>query len=302
MDNTIRVFSDKTFSYEDIEMIKWARKTYSRLPRHEFVGTVCELLDWNLPSGRPKRDQCMAFLEQLEREGIIALPPLNLSKQRKCRVRIPEINFKTDEISGQVNEYEPIRLTVVQPGEEMKRWRAYVNQYHMLGDKNVFGCRLQYFVKSGETELGCLQFSASSWALEQRDKWIGWDNEDRKTRLNLIVNNSRFLIFPWIHIRNLASKVLSLATKQLQVDWLKEHCYAPVLVETFVDIAHFKGTCYKASNWINLGETKGRGRMDRRNENAVSPKMIFMYPLQKDFKDCLRGEKPYKVVNPDEQE
>ena len=283
-------------------MIKWARKTYSGLPRHEFVGTVCELLDWNLPSGRPKRDQCMAFLEQLEREGIIDLPPLNISKQRKCRVRIPEINFNTDEIRGQVNEYEPIRLTVVQPGQEMKRWRAYVNQYHMLGDKNVFGCRLQYFVKSGETELGCLQFSASSWALEQRDKWIGWDAEDRKSRLNLIVNNSRFLIFPWIHIRNLASKSLSLAAQQLQEDWLKEYCYAPVLMETFVDLEHFKGTCYKASNWIYLGETKGRGRMDRKKECAFSRKAIFMYPLQKDFKACLKGEKAFKMVNYDEQE
>ncbi len=139
----------------------------------------------------------------------------------------------------------------------MARWRAYINRYHILKYKSVFGSRLQYFIKSGDTELGCLQFSASSWALSERDKWIGWTVDDRKARLNLIVNNSRFLIFPWVHIRNLASKALSLAAKQIQDDWLRQYCYAPVLMETFVDLAHFKGTCYKAANWYILAKPKG---------------------------------------------
>jgi hypothetical protein len=124
--------------------------------------------------------------------------------------------------------------------------------------------------------------------------------DDRKARLNLIVNNSRYLIFPWVHIKNLASKALSLAAKQIREDWLQEYCYAPVLLETFVDLAHFKGTCYKAANWRYLGETKGRGRMDRNKEYALSKKAIFMYPLQDDFKAVLKGEKPCKAVNPDE--
>ena len=301
VDNTIKVFSGRTFSSKDIEMIKWARRTYSKLSRTELAGTVCELLDWNQMSGRPKQKQCLDFLEQLESEGLIDLPSIN-DAQRKIgkKIHIPEIEFKSDEINGQVAQFEPIRLTIAKPGKELKRWRSYVNQYHMLGDKNVFGSRLQYFVKSGEQELGCLQFSASAWALGERDKWIGWTLDDRKKRLNLIVNNSRFLIFPWVHIRNLASKALSLAAHQLQDDWLKEYCYAPVLMETFVDLEHFKGTCYKAANWVCLGETKGRGRMDRKNEYALSRKAIFMYPLQKDFKDCLKGEKAFKMVNYDE--
>jgi hypothetical protein len=301
VNNTIRVFSGRTISPEDINMVKWARKTYSKLSRTEYVETVCELINWNLPSGRPKRDQCRAFLEQLEKEGIIDLPPISTHKYRSSKIKYPEIEFNTTEINGKVSEYEPIHLKVAQAGEEMKRWRAYVNKYHMLGDKRVFGCQMQYFVKSGETELGCLQFSASSWALEGRDKWIGWGAEDKKTRLNLIINNSRFLIFPWVHIKNLASKTLSIAAKQIQQDWLKEHCYAPVSLETFVDLDHFQGTCYKASNWVYLGNTKGRGRMDPKKECALSKKAIFMYPLQKDFRECLKGEKPYKVVNPDEQ-
>lgn len=300
MDDAIRVFSGRTFSSEDIKLIQWARKTYPKLPRYEFAETVCELLDWNTPAGRAKWHPCLEFLEQLETEGIIQLPPVKDKRPSSGKVKVTAIDFDTKEIGGEVKNFETIRLTVVSPGEELKRWRAYVEQYHRLGFKTVFGSRLQYFVKSGDIELGCMQFSASSWALEDRDKWIGWTENDRKARLNLIINNSRFLIFPWVHIRNLASKALSLAAKQIQEDWLREYCYAPVLLETFVDLEHFKGTCYKAANWTYLGETKGRGRMDRYKQRAVSQKAIFMYPLQDDFKEVLRGEKPCKAVNPDE--
>jgi hypothetical protein len=114
------------------------------------------------------------------------------------------------------------------------------------------------------------------------------------------VNNIRFLIFPWVNIKNLSNKALALAINQTQEDWLREYRYAPVLLETFVDLSRFAGTFYKASNWTYLGETKGRGRMDKDNEYALSRKAIYMYPLQKDFKDCLKGLKPCKVVNPDE--
>jgi hypothetical protein len=142
-----------------------------------------------------------------------------------------------------------------------------------------------------------MQFSASAWSLEERDKWIGWTREDKKVRLHLIINNSRFLIFPWVHIKNLASKALSLAAKQIQEDFLRKYCYAPVLLETFVDTEKYQGISYKAANWIYLGQTKGSGRSGRKKD-ILSRKLIFVYPLQADFKACLKGEKPYKVVAP----
>ncbi|MBE3036294.1 MAG: DUF4338 domain-containing protein [Candidatus Atribacteria bacterium] len=297
MDNAIRVFSGRKFSPEDIETIKWTRRRYPQLSQCELAGTICDILGWTTPSGRAKMQQCLVFLAQLEVEGILKLPPIQLKKQRKNRVHIPVYAFDTTEIIGDIQKYDPIRLVIAQPGEELKRWRSYVNQYHMLGDKWVFGSRLQYYVKSGDIELGCLQFSASSWSLEERDKWIGWKVEDRKARLQLIINNSRFLIFPWVHIRNLASKALSIAVKQIQKDWLQEYCYAPVLLETFVDNEFFKGVCYKASNWNYLGDTKGSGRSGGK-EDIISRKAIFVYPLQDDFKSVLKGEKPYKAVEP----
>lgn len=300
MENTIMVFSGRNFTSEDIELIKWTRNKYKKLSRDELAGTICEFLSWTTPAGRPKTSQCVALLERLEKEGIIELPPAVTRAKKVSNSIIPDYHIDTTPITGELRNFEPIHLDIARAGGELKLWRKYVNDYHILGDKQVFGSRLHYFVKSGEVKLGCMQFSASSWALESRDKWIGWSVEDRKTRLYLIVNNSRFLIFPWVNIKNLASKSLALAIKQIQEDWLREYCYAPVLLETFVDLSHFAGTCYKASNWIYLGETKGRGRMDRKNEHTLSHKAIYMYPLQKDFKACLKGLKPCKVVNPDE--
>lgn len=210
MDDTIRVFSGREFTTEDIELIKWTRKTYHKLSRRELASTVCELLNWTTPSGAAKWPQCLEFIGKLEVEGIIQLPPLKGPDRKGCKVKIPELNIKFQEIRGETREYEPIRLEIARPGDALKRWRYYVNQYHMLGDKQTFGSRLQYFVKSGDLELGCLQFSASSWALEEREKWIGWGIEDRKANLHLIVNNSRFLIFPWVHISYYYSPFTSL--------------------------------------------------------------------------------------------
>lgn len=301
MDKTIMVYSGRNFTSEDIELIKWTRKKYPLLSRTELTRTICEFLEWTTPAGRAKTPQCRAFLELLEESGLIELPPLEPAKQRRpSKSKMTEFKIDKTPITSELKEIEPIHLEIARAGKELKQWRQYVNEYHMLGDKKVFGSRLAYFIKSGERILGCLQFSASSWALRSRDGWIGWTVEDKKQRLHLIVNNSRFLILPWVRVKNLASKVLSIAIKQIQEDWLREYCYAPVLLETFVDTDHFAGTCYKASNWIYLGETQGRGRMDRPKEYGLSRKAIYMYPLQKDFKDCLKGIKPYKTVNPDD--
>lgn len=301
MDDIIRTFSGRTFYSEDIELIKWTIKTYPTLPKGELVSTICEFLKWTTPSGKAKFEQCTLLLEQLTKEGIIKLP---LRPARKTRattpMKIAKIDFDTSKIEGDIGIFEPIYLQIARPGKDLNRWRSYVDQYHMLGFKRPFGSRLQYFIKTGVIELGCIQFSASSWALMDRDKWIGWEIEDKKQRLHLIINNSRYLIFPWVQIKNLASKALSLAAKQIQSDWLREFCYAPVLLETFVDKEHFAGTCYKAANWVYLGQTKGQGRNSTTKKQDRSLKDIYVYPLEKDFKSYLKGEIPYKVVDPDE--
>jgi len=302
MNDTIITFAGRTFTHQDIELIQWARKTYPSLSKKELAATVCEFLNWTTPGASPKTPQCQLLLQKLAAQGMIQLPPLQRSAKKKAFTPQQDIKWDTSPLEGESPDFEPLYLEITRPGEpSFSRWKAYIDQYHMLGYKMVFGSRLHYFLKSGDRELGGLQFSASAWALEPRDKWIGWSIQDKKERLHLILNNSRFLIFPWVHIHNLASRALSLVVKQIQNDWLKWYGYAPVLLETFVDLEHFTGTCYRAANWLYLGQTKGRGRMDRNKEYLLSPKAIYVYPLERNCRAYLRGERAYRVIDPDER-
>jgi hypothetical protein len=182
----------------------------------------------------------------------------------------------------------------VQTKKERDLWNEFIERHHYLGYKRPFGAHQRYFIvsKSGEDRrLGCLLFSASAWALDCRDAWTGWSKRDRSKRLHLIVNNSRFLLFPWIRVKNLASHVLSLAVKRVPKDWEERYRYRPVLLETFVDPEQYEGTSYQAANWIFLGRTTGRGRMDSQHKrHGLSPKLIYVYPLEKHFRSHLKGE------------
>jgi len=194
-------------------------------------------------------------------------------------------------VEGTVADLEPLALKPLQGGENWL-WNEYVHRYHVLGYKRPFGAHQRYFIVSEKVAkpLGCLLFAAAAWALSPRDQWIGWDELDRHFRLHLILNNGRFLIFPWVKVKNLASKVLSLAAKRIRVDWQERYGYSPVLLETFIDSEKYPGTCYQAANWIYLGRTQGRGRMDRYKKRRLSRKDIYVYPLTADFCTRLRGE------------
>jgi len=193
-----------------------------------------------------------------------------------------------------ITESGPIELRIPKGPEENKRWRSYIEQYHMLGYKRENGVSLRYFIRSGEAELGCMQFSSAAWALEDRDRWIGWSRAEKESNLRLIANNTRYLLLPWARMPNLASKALGRAARQIQRDWLHTYGYAPAMLETFVDSSLYKGICYRAANWIQVGETKGRGRYDSHHRQELTKKLIFVYPLQKDYREVLLGQKPYR--------
>ncbi len=307
MSDIIRSYSGRDFTAEDIEQIKWIRKNYPKLSFNEFAATVCEVIGWVTTTGRPKSVPCQSFLKILAEEKIIELPPIKkrpagkkTDKTKNTYKNTYKVEVNDTEINCKLSALKPLSLEIAYAGEGLKKWRYYIDKYHMQGYKMVFGSRLHYFIKSGDRELGCLQFSASAWALEERDDWIGWNIDDKTKRLHLILNNSRFLIFPWVKVKYLASASLGMVVKQIKRDWLNEYCYEPVLLETFVNMDHYQGTCYKAANWIRMGETKGRGRMDRYFDADLPQKAIFLYPLEKDFRDYLTGEKEYKRRDPDE--
>lgn len=293
----------RILSNEDINQVIEMVKMYPRLNRQELVKTICVNLRWSSIVGGKKEKAIEEFLLKLEEKGLINLPAKrmgNWSRKgnkdafKKRAIPITERTKAKEDVCGIINEFMPVELELVNDIEKESLWEEYIERYHELKYGSPFGDRLKYFIQiSGEKPqyAGCIMFSASSWALKERDKWIGWAKQDRMSKLYLVLNNTRFLIFPWIKVRNLASWSLAEASRTIRKDWWKKYRYEPVLLETFVDAQKYTGACYKAANWIYLGNTKGRGRQDRYGKYLSSPKKIYMYPLVKDFRDYLTGEK-----------
>jgi hypothetical protein len=172
--------------------------------------------------------------------------------------------------------------------KDSQLWNEYIERYHYLGYTPLPGAQLRYFVTMDEQILALLGFGASAWQIAPRDKFIGWDHEQRLRGLPLIVNNARFLILPWIQSKNLASKILAMAANQLPMDWFHHYKLRPVLLETFVETTRFRGTCYRAANWIHVGKTKGRGKLGPAGVQSVPIKDILLYPLSRDFRKILK--------------
>ena len=166
-------------------------------------------------------------------------------------------------------------------------WNEYIDRYHYLGYTRLPGAQLRYFIKSKGNIVALSGFGASAWKTLPRDEFISWTASEREKNLHLIVNNARFLILPWIHSKNLGSHILSKISKRIGGDWENQYNYRPVLLETFVDKSRFQGTCYKAANWIYVGDTQGRGKLDVKNEYKEPVKSIWVYPLIKSFRRYL---------------
>ncbi len=281
----------REFTIRELEDIRETVRMFPSLSRKELAYTICEHLEWVSPNGRYKVEACGQLMEKLDDRGLLKLPEIRKYTPSK-QVVIPGVRTDAEiTLVGTVSEFKPIELEAVRKSDDTHLWNEYVQRYHILGYKRPFGAHQRYFIVSRAQDryrrLGCLLFAASAWALADRDNWIGWSEGDRSQRLHLIVNNTRFLIFPWVNVKNLASFALSLAVKRIGYDWQERYGYKPVLLETFVDLEKYRGTCYQAANWIEIGQTVGRGRMDRYKKYLSSPKKIFVYPLVKDFRRLL---------------
>ncbi len=281
------VFKGRTFTPADLGLIREIVGTYGHLGRQELAQTIVALLEWERPNGSPKWRECRDLLDKLAGDGFLELPALRETKQRGTRTSVPMSprGERGEELVGTVRDVAPVELTLVRKEEDRLLWRELVGRYHYLGYKVPFGAQLRYLIRASnpqEAVVGCIQVSSPAWKVAPRDKWIGWDVQTRECNLQRIVNNSRFLILPWIKVRNLASHVLSKLTRELPAHWQEAYGYSPVLMETFVDSRRFRGTCYRASNWTWLGTTQGRGRMDREKKRiGADPKEVFVRCLTK---------------------
>jgi hypothetical protein len=182
-----------------------------------------------------------------------------------------------------------IHLELVSNKNSSRLWNEYIDRYHYLGHKSLPGAQLRYFVRSEEGLLALFGFGAAAWKVAPRDKFIGWPTNQRENNLHLVVNNARFLILPWVKSQHLASKLLGLVARRLANDWQDRYGYRPVLLETFVEKKRFAGTCYRAANWICLGDTQGRGKLDRAHAHDLPVKSIWVYPLTNSFRKVLNN-------------
>jgi len=280
----------RTFSDAELLIIQEIVQRDS-INRAQISREVCSALNWIKPDGNLKEMSCRVALLRMHRSGILELPTPQRADPNRSRHRHLESTTAGDPgnpITGPLSALGTLRLVRVFQPKASRLWNELIQRYHYLGYAPLPGAQVRYLIYSEfGTLLGAIGFSAAAWTLRPRDTMIGWNKEQRTNRLNKVVNNSRFLILPWVHVKNLASKVLALCIKKLPQDWQTIYSYEPVLIETFVEKERFLGTCYKAANWHYIGDTQGRGKWDRKNECAVPIKAIYIYPLNNNFRDIL---------------
>lgn len=278
-------FCGREFSAQEVSLIQEVVTTCAGISRLELAHTVCELLEWKRPGGGLKARECRDLLERLESEGVLTLPEkksCGSSKSRKL-IEPAEQGQVHSQLTGSVEEFAPLDVELVESRQQRQLFRELLSRYHYLGYAMPYGARLQYLIyvsRPRREVVGCVQFSSPAWRIKVRDQWIGWNDATRKLRLQHIVNNSRLLVVA--RIRNLASMALSGVLKRLRADWLRQYGVDPWLLETLVDRQRFYGGCYRAANWTILGETSGRGRMDRTHKrHGAQVKTVMVYPLVK---------------------
>jgi hypothetical protein len=286
------VQGDREIFPEDIDHIRLVSGRFPTLSRNEIVRTLCETLDWLTPAGRPKLNACFKLLHRLEAQGNIRLPAKREQYRHRANAAVsaPALSSRTaaqPPLNISLKALGPVRLVALGKRADRALWNEYVERYHYLGYKRPFGYRQRYFIETEQHRVGCVLLSGASRALGARDRWIGWDDRQRMKNLPWVLNNNRFVLFPWIQVPNLASHVLGQLARRVGDDWQQRWGYRPVLLETFVDPLRFQGSCYRAAGWERLGRTTGEGLVRAGKQYRTSPKLIFAKPLQADFRRLL---------------
>ena len=243
---------------------------------------LCALWQWRDAKGRIKDMACRTMLLKLHRRELIELPaPIRGSHNESRGRHVPDILHSREPIRASLRDLQPIRLVEVRTDGYLEDlFRCLLDRYHYLGYRTDVGENLKYVaLDRHDRPLACLLFGAAAWACEARDRFIGWDASRREEGLSRLTNNTRFLILPWVQVRHLASHLLATVIRRIDQDWQARYAHGLAMVETFVDRSRFRGTCYRAANWIHVGSTKGRSRNDRFTTMHVPVKDVYLYPL-----------------------
>ena len=278
----------RPLSEADVETIRGEIRLADPPIRSEIARRVCRALEWTNALGEPKLMSARVGLLRLHRAGIIELPAPTGSNGNGRPLRHEPREWPPERpLGGSVGVLSGLRLSPVTDKAASRLWNGLIDRYHYLGYTPLPGAQLRYLIESDQGLLGALGFGAAAWKVASRDRWIGWNRAGRETHLGRVLNNARFLLLPWVQVRNLGSKVLALSARQVAEDFAARYGERPVLLETFVEIPRFRGTCYRAANWRYLGETQGRGKCDVTHRAALPRKAVYVYPLTADFRRAL---------------
>jgi hypothetical protein len=278
----------RTFTWSDVKTIRELTEEKPSLNRAEIARQTCALLNWRRPDGRLKDMSCRVALLRLQKRDLIQLPPPRNGngngRPYDAAHTIPEPAVPRE---CSLDDLDGIAIRPVSNRRDSKLWNEAIHRFHYLGFQPLSGAQIRYLIEYEGGLLGALGFGSSAWKVKARDRWIGWTPAQRVAGLLRVVDNARFLILPWIRCANLASWTLSRCARRLPADWEDRYGYRPVLLETFVERDRFRGSCYRAANWHSVGLTQGRGKLDRHHEYALPVKEVFLYPLQRDFREVL---------------
>lgn len=283
-------YQGKVATTDDVEFIKRFIAENPHDSRRSLSKKLCEVWNWVQPNGALRDMVCRGFLLQLHRAGYIKLPQRKFTPNNPFvnRGSPPKVSIDQTAICSTLSKIQPLEIRQVRRTSFEKLFNSLVAQHHYLGYCHPVGEHLKYIVFAEGRPIVCLSWSSAPRHIGCRDRFIGWSADIRKKNLHLIAYNIRFLILRWVRVPYLASHILGRIAKVLPVDWQRVYNHRIYFLETFVDTERFKGTCYKAANWIYLGNTTGRGKNDQTHKANRSIKAVWGYPLSRDFREVLQ--------------
>jgi hypothetical protein len=279
----------KAFGKEALAAVRQEIEQAVPRNRSEIARRVCRRLDWRSPGGQYQLMSARVALLRLHRAQLIELPAPR-GGNGNGRSPLPSRSPSPDplEIDEPVHELPGVAIRPLRDRGDSALYNELMARYHYLGYRGMAGAQVRYLIVCDRGVLGAIGFGASAWKIAPRDRFIGWSREVRHQTLHRVVNNNRFLILPSVRSPNLASKVLGLCSRDLPKEFARRYGYEPVLLESFVESDRFSGHCYRAANWICVGQTQGRGKLHVRHTPGVARKAIWVYPLRRDFRRILQ--------------
>ncbi|MDA0321847.1 MAG: DUF4338 domain-containing protein [Verrucomicrobia bacterium] len=285
--STETIIQGRAIGAAEVDRVRRLLAEHPDWNRTRLSRELCAAWNWHNDRGQPKDMACRTLLLKLERRGQIVLPPSQHDPSNATRNRsLPQIDHDQTPITGSLRTLLPLSINRVEKdAADLAIFKSLMAQHHYLGLRNTVGENLKYLIRDRHGRLvGALLFGSAAWQTQPRDAFIGWSVSARRSGLSRITNNTRFLIPGWVRVPHLASHILAQVSRRIAADWQEKYGHRIHLLETFVDRDRFLGTCYRAANWICVGQTQGRTRNGPRGAPPVPIKDVYVYPLSKHFR------------------